>query len=194
MPRRVFIIHGWEGNPDIGWIKWLERELQRRGFDAHAPWLPDPNRPQFEKWMSAMERMIGTPDEDTFLVGHSLGCMAVIRYLERLPAGIRVRGAMIVGGRAQPPRNVQIDDPDDRSVLMPWIGHPVDWDKVLSHTDNFTGIFSDNDPRTPLGEAKKLKRITGGNVIIKHAMAHFEEETTETLPDALEVVLAAFAN
>ena len=120
--------------------------------------------------MAAMSKLIGTPDKDTFLVGHSFGCMAVIRYLERLPDGIRIRGAMIVGGRVDAPKEIPIEDTDDRAILMQWISKPVDWKKVLSHTSNFTGIFSDNDPMIddPKAEAEKFRKTVGGKAIMKH--------------------------
>jgi predicted alpha/beta hydrolase family esterase len=142
--------------------------------------------------MVAMDKLIGKVDNDTYIIGHSLGCMAVIRYMERLPAGARIRGAMIVGGRVETPKKMPDMDPDDREVLIKWIGTPIDWKKVLSHTDNFTGVFSDDDPITPKGESERFKKIVGGRVIMKHAMGHFEEETTETLPDVLDAVLEAF--
>jgi len=29
--KRVFIIHGWGGNPEEGWLPWLKKELEAKG-------------------------------------------------------------------------------------------------------------------------------------------------------------------
>lgn len=42
--------------------------------------------------------MVGVPDEQTYFVGHSLGCQAIARYLESLSESIKVGGVVFVAG------------------------------------------------------------------------------------------------
>src|SRR3972149_1809387 len=98
MKKRVFIAHGWEGTPESGWFPWLKQELETRGFDVFVPQLPDTNHPRREKWVPALAEVVGVPDEQTYLIGHSMGCQTIARYLESLPEGVRVGGAIFVAG------------------------------------------------------------------------------------------------
>ena len=40
--------------------------------------------PFLDEWLGYMHKHIHNPDRKTFLVGHSLGCIAILRYLESL--------------------------------------------------------------------------------------------------------------
>ena len=94
MPKRVFIIHGWEGNANSkDWIPWLSRKLKSRGFKVNAPNMPNTNEPKIRSWVRYLEKRVGKPDSETYFVGHSLGCQAILRYLETLPDGVKVGGA-----------------------------------------------------------------------------------------------------
>lgn len=45
MNKRVFIIHGWEGDPQSDWFPWLKGEVERQGFSAAVPAFPDTIHP-----------------------------------------------------------------------------------------------------------------------------------------------------
>lgn len=79
MPKRAFIIHGWEGTPDSNWFPWLADELKKKGFEAVVPQMPNADFPVAKEWLGHMQKIVGEPDENTFLVGHSLGVTAILR-------------------------------------------------------------------------------------------------------------------
>ena len=35
--KRVFIIHGWGGNPETEWIPWTKKQLEKKGFQVEVP-------------------------------------------------------------------------------------------------------------------------------------------------------------
>ena len=96
MKKRVFIIHGWEGNPDIHWFPWLRKELKHRGYEVIVPRMPNVMNPEFKSWISYLKEIVTSPDGNTFFVGHSLGCIAVLRFIETLKE--EVGGAVLVAG------------------------------------------------------------------------------------------------
>ena len=65
------------------------------------------------------------------------------------------------------------------------------YNKIISHTKKFTGIFSDNDPFVPLDKNEGLlKEKLGAKTIVLHDKGHFTEEDNVTeLPEALEEFL-----
>ncbi|MBI5357009.1 hypothetical protein HZB78_05395 [Candidatus Collierbacteria bacterium] len=51
MNRRVFIIHGWGGNPENDWIPWVKSQISNKGFEVIVPKMPDTNNPRIEPWI-----------------------------------------------------------------------------------------------------------------------------------------------
>src|SRR3989338_6493172 len=92
MTKRAFIIHGWDGYPDEGWFPWLKAELEKNGFQVHVPAMPESAEPKIETWVSHLSKAVGDVDENTYFVGHSIGCQTILRFLESLPADKKVGG------------------------------------------------------------------------------------------------------
>lgn len=77
--KRVFIIHGWDGSPQNCWFPWLKNELEKKGFSVGVPPMPHPEIPTISDWVNCIAVAVGQPDENTFFVGHSIGCQAILR-------------------------------------------------------------------------------------------------------------------
>lgn len=189
MQKRVFIIHGWDGYPEEGIFPWLKGELQKRGFAVFDPAMPDPIRPKIEAWVSFLAKQVGTPDENTFFFGHSMGAQGILRYLESLPEGLKVGGAVFLAGFVHLTDEVY-EIEEDHAVVKPWLEMPLDWEKVKSHANKFVSIFSDDDPIVPLSDAKIFERELGAKIVIEKGKGHFSGSSgIKELPSALEAVL-----
>lgn len=181
MPKRAFIIHGWKGTPEGAWRPWLKEELEKREFAVSVPAMPAPDTPKMKEWVAHIAKSIGSPDKDTYLVGHSLGCIAILRYLESLNRGVEIGGTVFVGGRTYSL---------GRAETETFFETPVNWKNVLSHCKNFVAIHSDNDSYVPLKEADIFREKLGAEIIIKHNMGHFTtEDKVFELPCVLHAVL-----
>ena len=187
MKKRVIIAHGWKGTPQSGWFPWLKQELEMRGFEVLIPQLPDTENPRIEKWIPALAQTIGTPDEKTYLIGHSLGCEAIARYLESLPWGIKVGGAIFVAGFFK--RLTGLEEGEEETSEH-WLNTPLDLSKVGVHLLKSIAIFSDNDHYVPLDNQDDFHDKLGSEIIIMKQMGHFSgDDGTFELPIALESVL-----
>lgn len=188
MKKRVFIIHGWDGYPEEGWFPWLKRELESSGFEVRVPAMPEPAVPKIEAWVSHLAQVVGEPDEQTFFVGHSIGCQTIMRYLEDLPADKRVGGAVFVAGFFI---LSGLETEEEKVIAKPWIETPIDFDKVKAAATSFVVIFSENDPVVPLEENKKrFETNLAAKIIIKDGKGHFSGSDGVTeLPSALGAVL-----
>jgi len=189
MPRRVFMIHGWSGCPDEGWMKWLRKELEKKGFEVYSLAMPNTDEPRINEWVGFLKEKVGEPDKNTYFVGHSVGCQTVLRYLEKLPENIKVGGALFIAGwfNLKP---VAAEDSEDAEIAKPWLETPIDCKKILTHTKKFTAIFSDNDPYVPIEDAEIFKEKLGAKTIIQHNKGHFcNEDGIIELPAALDELL-----
>jgi predicted alpha/beta hydrolase family esterase len=179
--KRAFLIHGWEGHPEEGWRPWLRSGLEKRGFSVFIPEMPDTDHPKMNAWVNHLSETVGTPDSECYLIGHSLGCIAILRYLETLKGGQDIGGAVLVAGFSE---NVGIDE------IASFFTTPLDWDKIKSRCRSFIAIHSDNDPYVPLKHGGIFKEKLGAEIIAKHGMKHFSGDDGITeLPVVLDSIL-----
>lgn len=184
--KRVFIIHGWDGRPYHGSFPWLKTALEKEEFVVCAPAMPDPLYPEIGTWVSFLAEQVGIPDEHTFFFGHSIGCQTILRFLETLPDGAPVGGAVLLAPWVHL-TNEAYEDEEDVVIARPWIETELIWDKIKSHSKKFTAIFSDNDPLVPLTDSKIFEEKLGAQIILEHNENHFSD--TKELPSALKAVL-----
>ncbi|MFA6214928.1 MAG: alpha/beta fold hydrolase [Candidatus Micrarchaeia archaeon] len=178
---RVVIIHGYQGEPMRGFRPWLKHELEERGFEVSVPAMPSPDEPKVGEWAAAIANEAGKGSGSCILVGHSLGCMAILRYLER--AKEKAAGAVLVAGFAS-------SLGEGFSALEGFVEPPLDFARVRGMCPKFTAIFSDNDPYIPLSQAKIFEERLGAKTMVLHARGHFSSsEGTTELPEALEAIL-----
>lgn len=172
MTSRVIIVHGWDGTPRDGWFPWLKKELQARGFSVAVPQLPDPGKPRIDSWVSKLAETVGTPDAQTYFVGHSMGCQAIARYLESLPAGTKVGGAVFVAGFFKHLSGLE-NDPATRETDRHWLTAPLDLERARKHLPKSVAIFSDDDPWVPLDNQDDFRDKLGSEIVVEHGKGHF---------------------
>ena len=190
MPKRVFIVHGWEGYPEEGWFPWLKKELEAKGFAVFVPQLPDADNPRINNWVPKLSEVVGGPDQQTYLVGHSMGCQTIARYLESLPEEVKVGGVVFVAGFFKRLTNIE-DDTEVQAIAKHWLETPLDLEKVKNHLKKSVAIFSDNDKFVPLDNQDNFRDELEAEIVIEHQKGHFsggDDKITE-LPSALEAVL-----
>ena len=129
MPDRAFIIHGYLGYPEEAWLPWLKAKLEKRGYDVCLPAMPNPDRPTIPEWTEFIAGLVGDPDGKTVLIAHSLGCRAVLHYLETLGAvGRSVEKTVLVAGEF--PTGMSPEEAERRiegdENLKPWLTDRVD--------------------------------------------------------------------
>lgn len=189
MAKRVFIIHGWGGNPEEGWFPWLKHELESKGFQVEIPAMPDTENPRIFNWIPAIAKAVGKPDENTYFVGHSMGCQAIARYLETLPAKVKVGGAVFIAGFFKRLTGME-DDPATQETDNHWLKSPINFAKIKSHLKKSAAIFSDDDPWVPLDNRVEFEKELGSKIIIMKRMKHFSGDDGLTkLPIALESLI-----
>jgi predicted alpha/beta hydrolase family esterase len=192
--ERAFIIHGYLGYPAEAWLPWLKAMLEKRGYQVWLPAMPNPDRPAIPEWIDFIGKLVGNPDAKTVIIAHSLGCEAVLHYLETLGANAKSVGkTVLVAGRF--PIGMSLEETERRiggdEILKPWLIARVDPKRARMAAGKCTVILSDNDPYLPMNEAKaSFQENFAAEIIIEHGKGHFNEDDNITeLPSALNAVL-----
>lgn len=125
------------------------------------------------------------------LVGHSIGCQTILRYLEGLPRDEKVGGAVFVAGWFTLKNLAK----EEKEVAKPWLETSIDFAKVKHHTRKFVAIFSDNDDVVPLNNKVMFEHRLGAKTTLEHQKGHFSgSDNIKQLPSALKAVLQTLAN
>jgi uncharacterized protein len=171
--KRIYIIHGWGGNPYEPLLQWLADELREAGHEVVAPEMPDTDHPQIETWVPFLQKIVGSADENTFFIGHSIGCQTILRYLETLPEGVKIGGAVFIAGWY----NVRnLDTEEEKEIVGPWVNTPHDDAKIRAAINKGVVILSDNDPYVSLDNQVPWKEKAGVRVIIESGKGHYNNE------------------
>ena len=184
----IYIIHGWGGSPESDWIPWLKRELEDQGYNVIVPAMPDTDAPEINVWVGYLKEIVKNPDSNTFFVGHSNGCQAVMRYLDS--SEVKIGGALFIAGWF----NLKNLEDEEVPIAEPWITTSMDFDEIKGSIGNLRVILSDNDPYDCLQENKEKFEKLGGQVIIVPGAGHFagDDGTTE-LPLARNILFEMMA-
>ena len=164
MKKRVFIIHGWGGSPKNDWIPWATSQITNMGFDVTSPQMPNTDIPQIGPWTIRLRELVGRPNKKDVLIGHSIGCQTIWRFLEKLPENQKVNKVILVAPWL---KLTNLENEESWKVAAPWLETPIDFTRVKSKADSFIAIFSDNDPFVPFLENKTMiERLLAPKIVV----------------------------
>ena len=188
--KRVFIIHGWGGHPSEAWFPSVKKELEEKGFEVQVPTMPDVGgNPEIESRVNFLKDLVGEPDQNTYFIGHSIGCQTIARYLETLSVETLVGGAVFVAGWFTL-KDLDDYEEEERQVALQWIETPIDFEKVRTVCSKSVAIFTKDDPFVDVGNAKFYEERFGSKIIILESGGHLNDESnTKELPVVLEEFL-----
>ena len=164
---KFIIIHGAYGNPEENWIPWLKSELEKLGHKVLVPEFPTPKNQNLENWLKVFKDYEKYLDENTIVVGHSLGPAFLLTIIENKP----VKAAFFVA-----PFVDKINNPDFDGINKTFY-RKFDWDKIKQNCKKFFIYSSDNDPYVPLEKGKGIAQNLGVKLKVIKGAGHFNEKT-----------------
>lgn len=172
--KKVYIIHGWATDSNMTWIKWLEKELSEKNIEVHALNMPNSRQPKIEEWVSYLKKNAKDLDEESFFVGHSVGCQTILRFLEKEPKGLKIGGCVFVAPWIDLV-GLEGFSSQELTIAHPWLNSKIDFERVLEHTGKITCIFSTNDRFVSPDEWEKFEKGLEAKIIVKKDCRHFEK-------------------
>jgi hypothetical protein len=152
--KDVFIVPRWAGAPHDDWYPWLTEQLQavatEDNFDyqIHPLAMPAWDLPVIERAVDHLRQVLPPEklNQDVILVGHSVGCLAILHYLASAaktnPTVGQVGGVLCVAGW------FSVDSP--WHDIQNWMDAPIDFEAArrLIPQDKLIVLLSDDDPYT----------------------------------------------
>jgi predicted alpha/beta hydrolase family esterase len=181
--KNAIIFHGTEGYPEENWFPWLKGELEKVGYKVSVPQFPSPPivPAKIAEWWEILKSY--NIDEDTVLIGHSLGGKFLLRILEKLDKPVQV--AVFVGT----PIGIQPIANNERDNAF--TGNGFDWERIKSNAKRFEVFQSDTDPYVGLENGKVLAERLGVKLNFISNAGHFNKSAGYTkFPQLLEKILS----
>lgn len=173
------IIHGYMAGPQDHWFGWLAGQLEAQGISTGVPTLPESSAPHRGTWGLAVGEAVGRPDEQTIAVGHSLGCLSILRHLQSLDGPWRLGALVLVAGFLEPlPALPELDD---------YIADGCDTTRLAGRIDKLVVVRSDDDPLVPAGHTDRLATALATRAHVVPGAGHFlADDGVTRLPVVME--------
>jgi excinuclease ABC subunit B len=161
--KKVIILHGKDKTSKDVWYPWLKKELEKKQYVVSSPDLPDTNNPDMEKWVEEIKKL--EPDENTIIIGHSRGGVAVLKYLEKSKK--KIKQAILVATNNT--------------------GFEYDFAKINKSCSNFVILHSKDDNVVPYEDGVYISERTSGLLLSFEDKIHFGNSSkTFEIPEILE--------
>lgn len=167
--KNALILHGTNGTSQHNWFPWLKEELETRDWKVWVPDLPRadvPNLKRYNKFL--LENKDWDFNNESYLIGHSSGAMAIMGLLQALPKETVVDTCILVGA---------FKNSLGEKYLEEIFEEPFNFEYIKQKAKRIIFIHSDNDPYCPLEHAEYLVEKLDAMLIIKDGQKHFSTGT-----------------
>jgi predicted alpha/beta hydrolase family esterase len=180
--NKALIIHGTKGSSQENWIPWLVEKFNHLNIKSVTPNFPTPEKQNLENWLAVLGKSKIALDENSIIIGHSLGVAFLLSVLECQEKTIA--GAYFVSGFVGFLQNPEFDN-----LNRTFVEKDFDWEKIQSRCPRFRILHSDNDPYVPLVLAKELAENLSSELTVIPNAGHFNSDSGFlTFPFLLELI------
>jgi len=150
------LLHGYTGSPKENFFPWLKKELEKRGYTVQVPVLPNTNNPDVSEQVDFVLKNCKF-DEQTILLGHSLGSVIALKVLEKVKKPIRK--LVLAAGFSEPKF---LDKKRSFEKTFDW---KFDFEKIKKNVSKIKILRATNDSAVPQERAETLQQHFGGEIL-----------------------------
>ena len=174
---RIILIHGFNSSPNQNFHPWLRDELHSRGFQVIAPELPMASADTFDlpAVIEVMKKEIGYLKNEDILLGHSLGALVILQYLEAVEMTETPRAVVLVAAPFKVAR------PELRRLFV----DDLDADVLMWKSREYVVIHSKDDKLVPIEHGKKLADQLRARFVETETNGHFMDAQYPVLRDTI---------
>lgn len=172
---KFILIHGYKSGPHLHFWPWLIDELKKRGHEVVAPQLPDAENPDEQIWTEALLEEVKNVDDETMVIGHSLGGAMALRFLEAVEARSTPKACLLI---ATP---WMINNDKFRGFFL----SELDFEVLMWKVSRFALLHSKDDDVIPFDHAEKYQKVLHAQLTEVKGAGHFKDAS---YPIILEVI------
>ena len=172
--NKIYIVHCWDGTKDDGWYPWLDEKISSDDNRVIRFNMSDTEHPKIKEWVSELDKQVDSIDENTYFIGHSIGCQTILRYLENKNTE-KIGGILFVAPWLDL-LDYAIEDEESYNTAKPWLTKPIDFNKIKEFTNNINCIFSDDDYFVSIDQKDKFKELLNANTVVVSGKGHISQD------------------
>jgi len=163
---------------DKHWMPWIKKELSLRGIKTETPLMPEPWKPDYNKYRNEFEKYEVT--ENTILIGHSCGAAFLVHWLGETKQ--KINTLILVAPWKIPDKN------DKYKVTF--YGYTID-ETIKSRVKKIIMFTSDDEEEDGKKSLKIFHKALDGKIIElkKHGHYTIGDMGTEEFPELLEEIV-----
>jgi len=168
--HKAFIFHGTGASKNDHWFPWLQEKLEEKGVKVCRPDFPTPEGQELENWLEMLDEQDMEIDEDTVLIGHSLGAVFILNLLNR--RDLNIEAAYLVSAWTG-----LLPDEQFNEWNSTFQDQEFDFGKIMSSVGEIHQFHSEDDPYVPLEMAEELAENLSSNLHLKTDAGHFNADS-----------------
>ncbi len=172
--KTIYLVHCWGGTSKDGWYPWIKEEISGEHINVETFDMPNTDKPDIKEWIDNLEKKVLNLDENTYFIGHSIGCQTIMRYLENKNVN-KIGGILFVAPWIEL-LPYAINDEESYKIAYPWLNTQINFESIKKLTDNITCIFSDNDYFVSSNQKEKFKELLNAKIITVKNKGHISME------------------
>ncbi len=179
---KIVFMHGKNQTPEGAWYPWFGKEVEKKGIKFIAPKLPKSEKPILDEWLRELDKT--KPDENTILIGHSRGGVAILRWLEELPKDKKIKKVILIAS------NHPLFKERDSEEFNNW--HKLkeyNFEKIRKHCEEFVVFHSKEDPIVPFEAGRRNAEGLGAKFNIYEGKWHFGK-VLKKFPELLNEIIS----
>ncbi len=175
---RVILVHGFNSSPDMNFHPWLAKELRAKGIEVIVPKLDLTIREDFKlsEVVQQLSLAVGKIRNEDIFLGHSLGGLIVLNFLEAVEMMETPRAAILVAAPWK------VSKPELRQLFMA----DLDADVAIWKAREFYIVHSKDDTLVPFDHGEKLARYLKATLVTTEADGHYMDAEYPALLELVE--------
>lgn len=176
---KILLVHGYKASPEHNFFPWLRDRLRDLGHEVILPVLPEPAAPNPEEWTKTLLEALPIVDDETIVVGHSLGAISALRFLEAAEARSRPKGALLIA----PPWRIKSE------TFNGFFLDELDFEVLMWKASRFTVLHADDDKLIPRDHAEKYAKVLSAKLVTPETGGHFQGEKYDLILSEINALI-----
>ena len=177
---KIILIHGFKSSPSMNFFPWLKKSLTDLGHEVMVPELPNSVEPNPEEWTRALVEKVGAIDDETIIVGHSLGSVSALRFLEAAEIKSTPKACLLIS----PPWMIK------HELFQGFFLDELDFDVLMWKASRFVILHSKDDNIVPFDHAEKYASVLHAELVERsEGENHFQGEEYPVILETIKKII-----
>jgi len=159
----IYVVHGYTANSQANWFPDLKNHLESKNITVHIFDMPNPHSPIEKEWLEFLETSIINFDDKSIFIGHSLGCVTILRFLEDKNTN-NIESLFLVSGFVEESPIAELSE---------FVKRKINYSKLIEAIKNRVVVSAEDDDIVPYQYSETLAKKLNAQFKLLKTGKHF---------------------